>query len=83
MIKCLYTITIDTDIPDEEDLDLAGRFVHLLDQTNVQMHFDMILRLRDEFDKTGAEQKSKLLPSIFTQFCSLGKKVYQSEPKLR
>ena len=82
IFRCLHVITVDNDAPDDEDLDLTGRFVHLLDQSDVKMHFEMILRLRSEFESTGSEQKSKLLPSIFSQFCELGRKVFESEPEL-
>lgn len=56
--------------------------MHLLDQSDVKKHFEMILRLRTEFESTGSEQKSKLLPSIFSQLCELGRKVFESEPDL-
>jgi len=72
MIRSLYSVSIEADSPDDEDLDLAARCVDLVNKTEPKAHFAMLCRVRREFGTTGIEQKAKLLPSIFSQFCDIG-----------
>lgn len=75
VIQCLYQVSVEADKPDEEDLDLASRCVDLLDKSNQEKHFEMLQVFQEEFNKAGLEQKSKLLPSIFSQVCEIGLKM--------
>lgn len=68
-------VSVEADKPDEEDLDLASRCVDLLEKSDPKKHFEMLSLFRDEFNKAGLEQKSKLLPSIFSQVCEIGIKM--------
>ena len=69
------SVSVEADKPDEEDLDLASRCVDLLEKSDPKKHFEMLSLFRDEFNKAGLEQKSKLLPSIFSQVCEIGIKM--------
>ena len=65
-------VSIEADKPDEEDLDLAARCVDLINKSSPEDHFKMLSTVRAEFGTTGVEQKAKLLPAVFSQFCDIG-----------
>ena len=74
-------VSVEADKPDDEDLDLASRCVDLLEKSDPKKHFEMLSLFRDEFNKAGLEQKSKLLPSIFSQVCEIGIKMNENGDK--